>query len=80
MGGAGNGSEMVRAIVGLAHTLSMDVVAEGVETAQQADELRLLGCEYAQGFHFSQAVDTTTAGRLIESQPWHADRSQHAIQ
>jgi diguanylate cyclase (GGDEF)-like protein/PAS domain S-box-containing protein len=80
MGGDGNGSAMVRAIVGLSHTLGMDVVAEGVETAQQADELRLLGCEYAQGFYFSQAVDTTTAGRLIESQPWQADRAHHAIQ
>ena len=80
LGGDGNGSEMVRAIIGLAHTLGMDVVAEGVETAQQADELRALGCEYAQGFFFSQAVDTTTAGRLIESQPWQAARNQHVIQ
>ena len=80
MGGAGNGSEMVRLIVGLAHALGMDVVAEGVETAQQADELRALGCEYAQGFYFSQAVDHATAGRLIESQPWQAAQTQHVIQ
>ena len=52
----------------------MDVVAEGVETAEQVAELRALGCEYAQGFYFSQAVDTGTAARLIESQPWQADR------
>jgi EAL domain-containing protein (putative c-di-GMP-specific phosphodiesterase class I) len=80
MGVDGNGSDMVRAIVGLAHTLGMDVVAEGVETAQQADELRALGCEFAQGYYFSQAVDMTTAGRLIESQPWQASRNHHAIQ
>ena len=50
---------MVRAIVGLAHTLGMDVVAEGVETAEQAEALRALGCEYAQGFYFSKAVDNS---------------------
>jgi EAL domain-containing protein (putative c-di-GMP-specific phosphodiesterase class I) len=80
MNGSGNGSEMVRVIVGLAHALGMDVVAEGVETAQQADELRALGCDYAQGFYFSRPVETTTAGGLIASQPWQAGRTQHAIQ
>jgi diguanylate cyclase (GGDEF)-like protein/PAS domain S-box-containing protein len=71
------GFAMVRAIVGLAHALGMDVVAEGVETIEQADELRALGCEYAQGFYFSKAVDMKAAGRLIEAQPWqHAPTAQ----
>ena len=48
----------------------MDVVAEGVETAEQVAELRALGCEYAQGFYFSKAVERGTAARLIASQPW----------
>ncbi|HLG59291.1 MAG TPA: EAL domain-containing protein [Vicinamibacterales bacterium] len=65
-----HGSEMVRAIVALAHTLGMDVVAEGVETAEQAARLIELGCEYAQGFHYSKAVDAAAAGLLIGSQPW----------
>jgi EAL domain-containing protein (putative c-di-GMP-specific phosphodiesterase class I) len=64
------GSEMVRAIVALAHNLGMDVVAEGVETAEQSEELYALGCEYAQGFYFSRPVDAMEAGRLIASQPW----------
>jgi diguanylate cyclase (GGDEF)-like protein/PAS domain S-box-containing protein len=72
IGRGSSGSEMVRAIVGLAHTLGMDVVAEGVETAEQAAALRSLGCEYAQGFFFSKAVDKGAAGRLIEAQPWQA--------
>jgi EAL domain-containing protein (putative c-di-GMP-specific phosphodiesterase class I) len=80
IGPDGNGAEMVRAIVGLAHTLGMDVVAEGVETAEQAAELRSLGCEYAQGFYFSRAVDTAAAGRLIEAQPWQRMREQHMVQ
>jgi EAL domain-containing protein (putative c-di-GMP-specific phosphodiesterase class I) len=61
---------MVSAIVALAHTLGMDVVAEGVETAEQYAQLKALGCEYAQGCYFSKPVDTAAAGRLIASQPW----------
>jgi EAL domain-containing protein (putative c-di-GMP-specific phosphodiesterase class I) len=76
----GTGLAMVRAIVGLAHALGMDVVAEGVETAQQAAELRALGCEFAQGFYFSRAVDNTAASRLIEAQPWQRERHQHMVQ
>jgi len=63
-----HGTEMVRAIIALAHTLGMDVVAEGVETAEQATLLIDLGCEYAQGFHFSKPVDPAAAGLLITAQ------------
>ena len=58
--GADDGSEMVRAIAALAHNLGMDVVAEGVETAEQLERLRAIGCEYAQGFYFSRPVDRTS--------------------
>jgi EAL domain-containing protein (putative c-di-GMP-specific phosphodiesterase class I) len=51
-----------------------------VETAEQAAELRALGCEYAQGFYFSRAVDQTAAGRLIEAQPWQREQPQHLVQ
>ena len=80
IGPHGTGTAMVRAIIGLAHTLGMDVVAEGVETAEQAAELRALGCEYAQGFYFSRAVDNAAAGRLIEAQPWQRVRQQQLVQ
>jgi diguanylate cyclase (GGDEF)-like protein/PAS domain S-box-containing protein len=43
-------------IIAMSRALSMDVVAEGVETAEQVDELSRLGCTLAQGFHFSRAV------------------------
>jgi diguanylate cyclase (GGDEF)-like protein/PAS domain S-box-containing protein len=65
-----DGSEMVRAIVALAHNLSMDVVAEGVESEEQLFVLRALGCEFTQGFYFSKPVDAGTADGLISSQPW----------
>ena len=80
IGPDGTGLAMVRAIVGLAHALGMDVVAEGVETAEQAAELRSLGCEYAQGFYYSRAVDTAAAGRLIAAQPWQRTRQSHLVQ
>ncbi|NLT55353.1 MAG: EAL domain-containing protein [Actinomycetales bacterium] len=48
--------EIVKAIVSLGRALSMDVVAEGVETREQADLLRSHGCRTAQGYLFSRPV------------------------
>jgi EAL domain-containing protein (putative c-di-GMP-specific phosphodiesterase class I) len=49
--------EIVRLIIVLAHHLGLKVVAEGVETRAQLDLLKHLGCERAQGYLFSKAVD-----------------------
>jgi len=43
---------IVGALIGLAHSLGMQAVAEGVETAAQLEHLRALGCDLARGFHF----------------------------
>jgi EAL domain-containing protein (putative c-di-GMP-specific phosphodiesterase class I) len=43
---------IVAALIGLAHALGMQAIAEGVETAAQLDRLKALGCDLAQGFHF----------------------------
>jgi EAL domain-containing protein (putative c-di-GMP-specific phosphodiesterase class I) len=43
----------------------MDVIAEGVETPDQALQLRRLGCEFAQGFLYSRPVDAVAAMALL---------------
>jgi EAL domain-containing protein (putative c-di-GMP-specific phosphodiesterase class I) len=55
--------KLLRGIVHVAGTMDIDVVAEGVETVEQRDLLRDMGCAYAQGFFYSPAVPLTeTAG------------------
>jgi diguanylate cyclase (GGDEF)-like protein/PAS domain S-box-containing protein len=57
---------IVPSIVGLAHNLGMGVVAEGVETREQARELTLLDCGEAQGYLFSRPVPRDQAALLLE--------------
>ena len=61
--------EIVKAIVGLAHNLGMEVVGEGVETAEHLEKLRVLGCELAQGFHLSAPLTAEAAAHLLAPQP-----------
>ena len=63
--GSENG-EIVRTIIALAKTLGLNVVAEGIESIHQLHQLRILGCEYGQGFLFSRPVPVEEAGVLLE--------------
>lgn len=56
---------IVNAIVMLAHNLGLTVVGEGVETEAQLARLKALGCERAQGYWFSPAVDASAATELL---------------
>jgi len=58
---------ILRSIIGLAHDLGMDVVAEGAETDSDAVELYQLGCEYAQGYVFGEPMTAEQARTLLES-------------
>ncbi len=49
--------EIVRTIITLAHSLKMNAIAEGIETIEQLDRLKTLGCGYAQGFLFAKPLD-----------------------
>ncbi len=68
LGPAGENTEIVEAIVKLAHALGMDVVAEGVETLAHLSYLQALGCTYGQGWLFSKPVDADVAAGLLAAQ------------
>ena len=62
---AGKGSlDIVKAILQLAHSFRLEVIAEGVETEEQLSVLRALGCNYIQGFLFSKPVIADAAELL----------------
>jgi EAL domain-containing protein (putative c-di-GMP-specific phosphodiesterase class I) len=65
IGTHGKDSEIVETIVSLAHHLKLDVIAEGVETAEQLARLQALGCEYGQGYYFSRPVPAEAASDCI---------------
>lgn len=66
---AADGGAMVRAIVAMAHTMKMRVVAGGVETADQLAQLVAMDCDEAFGFHLSRAVAPAEIDGLIRSSP-----------
>ncbi|MBZ5622059.1 MAG: EAL domain-containing protein [Acidobacteriia bacterium] len=62
-------AEIVRAVTGLARSLNMHMVAEGIETQAQAEWLRDLGCHYGQGYWFSPPVELARLRELLERWP-----------
>jgi EAL domain-containing protein (putative c-di-GMP-specific phosphodiesterase class I) len=73
---------IVRSVVALAKTLSLNVTAEGIETAAQEGELRALGCEQGQGYLFARPVSAAEvdillangAPLLADSAPYQPER------
>src|SRR3569623_916581 len=61
-----NTTAIVSAMVGLAHNLSMSIVAEGVETQAQAEFLRAIGCDAAQGYLFAHPVPAAVATQQLQ--------------
>ncbi len=71
LGRDGRAEEIVRALLLLAHGLRLEVIAEGVETAEQMEIMRALGCDAAQGYLFAkpmsaEALQAWVAARLPE--------------
>ena len=69
IGEKGENREIVETIVTLAHQLGMDVIAEGVETPYQLNQLKALICEEAQGYLFSKPLKREAAEALIVTNP-----------
>lgn len=65
---AGENAEIVRTIVTLAHNLGLQCIAEGVENEEQREQLRLVGCEYAQGYLFSRPMGSKAINEMLASE------------
>ncbi|HOI45300.1 MAG TPA: EAL domain-containing protein [Candidatus Aminicenantes bacterium] len=63
------GLEIVRTILTLARNLGLDVIAEGVETAEQMEMLRQLNGQYAQGFYFHRPMEGSRIGSVLGLRP-----------
>jgi EAL domain-containing protein (putative c-di-GMP-specific phosphodiesterase class I) len=68
-------ASIVTAIVSLAHSLRLKVVAEGVETTEQLAVLKTLGCDQYQGYCFSPAVPPTDFAALVRD----AERTRRSV-
>ncbi len=64
-----NGAAIVDATIQLAHSLGMTVVAEGVECEQQLIALRSSGCDYVQGYVFSQPLQIVELTSMLRDRP-----------
>lgn len=73
-----NDNAIVRTISTLARNLGMEVIAEGIETEEQYQQLKMLGCEYGQGFLFSQPVNKEGVLHLL-AQDAHRDENDLAL-
>ena len=60
---------VVSAVTNLAHELGMVVVAEGIETQAQSDEIVRIGCDYAQGFYFAEPMPTSAIKEINCASP-----------
>ncbi|MEU4624715.1 EAL domain-containing protein [Actinoplanes sp. NPDC023801] len=69
LGRGGTGFAMPEAVLALARAADLEIVAEGVETPQQADELRAYGYRSAQGFHFARPMPADRFGRHLAGPP-----------
>jgi diguanylate cyclase (GGDEF)-like protein/PAS domain S-box-containing protein len=65
LGHRGRATAIVSSVVRLAHALGLSVVAEGIEEPEQAELLKEMACDFAQGFHFARPLEPNEAGELL---------------
>lgn len=61
------GAAVAKAIISMGETLHLKTIAEGVETPNQIDALKQLGCEMGQGYHFARPLEAESMGRFLRS-------------
>lgn len=62
-----NNKALIQAVIAMAHNLGMEAVAEGVETEEQLNNLRQLGCDYGQGYFLSRPTGRTGIEALLRA-------------
>jgi diguanylate cyclase (GGDEF)-like protein/PAS domain S-box-containing protein len=67
IGGHAEGAAIVQAIVTLAKTLNLSITSEGIETAEQLSELRMLGCDQGQGYLLSRPLSKDAMDAFLEA-------------
>lgn len=72
----GKGEKVLTSIVRMAKWLHLPSIVEGVETAEQVDFLKCIGCEYAQGFYFAKPMPVADYEKYIEKE--HKKEAQRA--
>jgi EAL domain-containing protein (putative c-di-GMP-specific phosphodiesterase class I) len=67
----GDSLAIIKAVIGLGHSLGMSTTAEGIETEEQLAAVREQGCNEVQGFLFSPPIDAAAVADLLkkETQP-----------
>ncbi len=77
---AARGGNILSAVIRMAHSLNLPVIAEGVETIEQADFLKNLGCQIMQGYYFSRPIPAEEFEKLLQKQsPGSLETSAHGF-
>jgi EAL domain-containing protein (putative c-di-GMP-specific phosphodiesterase class I) len=63
-------TDIVQTVIDMARKFNLRVVAEGVETEQQAEQLRAMGCGFGQGFFFARPMPPEHIPQLLSSSRW----------
>jgi diguanylate cyclase (GGDEF)-like protein/PAS domain S-box-containing protein len=61
-------ADIVELIIALAHKMNLKAIAQGIETPRQVERLMELGCEYGQGYYFSQPMEAQAAQQFLRQQ------------
>ena len=71
-----NDAVIVRALIALGHNLGLSVVAEGVESTEVWEQLKTLGCDYAQGYCMCRPIPPEKMEDWLAKSPWGLNRQE----